>query len=369
VKQAADGPVLAAEHAAQRWANAAAASAVHARLSQWAARMARGEGRFFVFRVPPTPGGGLGDRLRGLVAMFWAAYESDRILLIEWSSPRPLSETLRPVLYEWDHSGPYSGPCEYDIHLSTAPAPRWNHALNESRGRPERVVCAYTNMPFFGTVSEFRGVRKHVLRAIALQALFRPSDEVRDAADAMLRSAGVAPWRQPYTAIHFRHGGSEVGDQVISGLEDAHLFHRCAAALRPGLPLLLLSDSTQGRHAMDALQPKPALVEGDTVFHVDHVTRPDAARSGNILAFASLFLIARAACAVISNSGFSAIALLMGLNTTAGSACWAYACDSCELQKHADRDVADDLANPRRRKAVNRWDNPDDRPPPAMGVC
>ena len=259
-EKAAERPALAAELAAERPAHAAeqavespahaaeqAAAAVHARLSQWAARMARGEGRFLVFRVPKSWAGGLGDRLRGLVAVFWAAYESDRILLIDWASPRPLSETLRPVLYEWGHSEP----CEYDIHLSTAPAPRWNHALNESRGRPERVVCCYTNLPFFATVSGFRGVRKHALRAIALQALFRSSDEVRDAADAMLRSAGVAPWRQPYTAIHFRHGGNELGDQVIAGLEDARLFHRCAAALRPGLPILLLSDSVQGRHAMD----------------------------------------------------------------------------------------------------------------------
>jgi hypothetical protein len=119
---------------------------------------------------------------------------------------------------------------------------------------------------------------------------------------------------------------------------------------------------------MDALQPKPALAEGDAEFHADHVTRPDTARSGNILAFASLFLIARAGCAVISNTA-SPPSRAHGAQHDGGFACWSYACDSCELQKHADRDVADDLANPRRREAVNRWDNPDDNPPPATGAC
>ncbi len=66
------------------------------------------------------------------------------------------------------------------------------------------------------------------------------------------------------------------------------------------------------------------------MFHIDqsvnHTNQPAADDSKmaqeNVVAYASFFLLARAECAVLSNSGFSVNAVLMGLNTTTGRACW-----------------------------------------------
>jgi hypothetical protein len=372
----------AARDAASEWAgNAAAAAAVRAKSRAWSAQRGRAETRFLVGRLVRDgwEKGGLGDRLRGLVSLYWAAYQTDRVLLIEWSDPRPLRETLEPAGHDWH----YDGPCESSVRewnvfellwlrLWRVPisAARWQRLLALSRDRPERVLCAYNNFPYFGGgVPEFPSVHPHVLRGIALQALFRPSQELEGAIAAMRAAAGLAPG-QPYTAMHFRLGGPNVMDQVIAHEEDARRFHSCATSLRPGLPLLLFSDTMQGRASMRSFEPAPAAVEGGTVFHIDRTKgAPEAEeRRGNLVTFASFFLLSRASCLVISNSGLSVLALLMGLNTTTGSRCWAYSCDECAPADDAHF-VIDTLANPRGRRPVNMYDESAQDPPPASGAC
>jgi hypothetical protein len=313
--------------------------------------------------------GGLADRLRGLLTIFWAAYQSRRILLIGWTHPRPLEETLQPALYDWR----LHGPCDAEMSVPGGLADnqlRWSTLLNESLSRPERYLCASTPWPYFGGgVARFPGVHAHVLRSIALQALFRPSDLVESAIRAMLFMAGGMVPEDPFTIMHFRHGGAGVGDGLMASPGDAQRFHKCALALRPGLPLLLLSDTVEGRASMRSMEPKPLLLEGETEFHVDK-TNPDSSRAmrhGNVIAFASFFLIARSTCAVISNSGYSHMGLLMGLNTTTGTKCWAYSCDNCTF--YGGGHGIGELANFESRRPVNWYDDPNDVPPGASGPC
>jgi hypothetical protein len=215
----------AARVAADEWAGNAAA--VRAKSRAWSAQRGRAETRFLVVRLVRDVWGkgGLGDRVRWLVSLYWAAYQTDRVLLIDWSDPRPLRETLRPAGYDWR----YDGPCEYSVREWSLPellwlrlwrvpigTARWQRLLALSRDRPERVLCASNSFAYFGGgLSEFPGVHPHVLRAIALQTLFRPSQELEGAIAAMLAASGLAPG-QPYTAIHFRRGGPSVNDQVIA---------------------------------------------------------------------------------------------------------------------------------------------------------
>ena len=58
------------------------------------------------------------DRLRGVLTIFWAAYQSRRILLIDWTHPRPLEETLLPALYDWR----FHGPCDAEMSVPYGPA-------------------------------------------------------------------------------------------------------------------------------------------------------------------------------------------------------------------------------------------------------
>lgn len=280
--------------------------------------------KYLIFKVVRNMGG-LGDRMRGLITVFWAAYFSNRIFLIDWIDPRPITETLIPVFYNWT----FDGACDDMIHVSDMNSKRdiWEKILNESRHRSERYLCVTTNSPYFNK-TEFLELNNNQLRRIALRTLFRPSDVLELMLNVALMSFGLSPGEE-FLAIHFRQGGVETKDQVINNLQDAKFFHICALTLTRSfrLPFILLSDTTEGRKSMDRFDPKPMVYGNNTIFHIDKTTTiMNETIHGNFVAFVSWLLISKATCSVISYSGFSESAILFG-----NSNCWTYA-NNCTRQ-------------------------------------
>lgn len=70
---------------------------------------------YFVYKcVRYNTCGGIGDRLNGMVQSFYMALCNDRVFLIDYSSPYPLSTTLQPNRLFWNVSTPQS-----DHHVET----------------------------------------------------------------------------------------------------------------------------------------------------------------------------------------------------------------------------------------------------------
>eukprot|EP00172_Hildenbrandia_rubra_P000726 Plantae.Rhodophyta-Hildenbrandia_rubra.ctg14.p1 GENE.Plantae.Rhodophyta-Hildenbrandia_rubra.ctg14~~Plantae.Rhodophyta-Hildenbrandia_rubra.ctg14.p1 ORF type:complete len:458 (-),score=48.16 Plantae.Rhodophyta-Hildenbrandia_rubra.ctg14:1283-2656(-) len=183
-------------------------------------RKNRHSGKKLVWRCPQRFCGGLGDRIRSLVLTYFVAVVNERVFLIDWNDPVPLSDLLVPNLIDWrfdpqKDSPPWDSPpnpvkplvprainyANPDLILSLP-----NHTLIVA----ERVAANFprvlnaSNSRFYNLLKESR-IPLHTfdINRAVLRALFKPSSALSKRKNNLRSALRI---QRPYLAIHARVG-------------------------------------------------------------------------------------------------------------------------------------------------------------------
>ncbi|KAG2450961.1 hypothetical protein HYH02_004233 [Chlamydomonas schloesseri] len=313
---------------------------------------------------------GLGDRLRGIEYLTRMAYAAQRVLLVWQESPVLLEHFLSPGDIDWRVTPELGIGLREELVRSkrhyVLQAPTINDLTKEIlegsfQQLPDRVVTASCNWiaeaEAGGPVPD---LSQHTpLMGQLARALFRLSPGVEAATDAALAAVGVAPG-QPYVAAHLRLGGQigeefaiqrfslgqpeEVLDLALgcaAGLveDDKRRLRNAAAAaavLAPTqaaaalaavteseshMPHVLLTDNDELRQRVSAGELPPWVSPELHPLHIRLTKLPSnssnrhddsALVNAHVTSLADFGILVRARCVVLSPSGFSLQAQLLG---------------------------------------------------------
>ena len=303
--------------------------------------------------------GGLGDRLSGIISTFFLAIALDRLLLIDYSEPRSLSETLTPNAIQWNidtinkscferlQSDPrFTTTIEgidveatdlllkksAEVHATGVPI------IRMKMNRYHVALSLWQNhtiaaLPYVGLLYEnARCSAPHICAMTtfkhAFSVLFRVSGRVEDRVNQMVDSLGLRDDSTdeilPFIGVHARVGGGTWKDPSRHRVDQAEDFLRCAhskeafvlAAMRDEqsagivkIPIVVVSDSDEFKLAVRALDSNIRLFN-NSLIHIDkvHFSDSNTVEQGNIDSFADITLLSRALCIVASSSTFSGVA-------------------------------------------------------------
>ncbi len=309
-----------------------------------------GRNRFLIY-VCDGECGGVGDRLSGLMSIFYLAIALRRVFLIEYTSPVGLELTLIPNRLLWNSSKllPSELHSENLNIIDTPDKPGALLLIKKLHSDDSQVIRVKNNRYWLGmylrlpesddtenAVGEkqvfLRGALSS-LRFLPFEAEEQPTDifasgfsflfhfsrEVRLRSIEIYRELDVDPTAK-YVAIHARIGGRVHANNQVLGwddperhkLEDIDEFVSCskskAARIEGSPPLVLFSDNEKLK--MLASSQKVRTTNSSRLLHVDRSVSKESAKMvrGNIDTFAELMVLSRASCLVGSVSTFSGLA-------------------------------------------------------------
>ena len=321
-----------------------------------------GRNRFLIY-VCDGECGGLGDRLSGLVSIFYLAIALQRIFLIEYTSPVDLELTLVPNRINWNSSNllPQGLHTESLTFLDTQDKTGTLLHLEKLHSADTQVIRVKNNRFWLGmylwlqeTNVTFDPVRERAtyLRgvlsslqippfetfqraeerstdtfAFGFSFLFHFSPDVKLRSLEIYRELDVDPTKQ-YVAIHARIGGRVQANGQNSGwddperhkLEDVDKFVSCAkskaALIKGSPPIVLFSDNEEFKASVSSKNVKTT--HSSKLIHVDKSFSNSSAEMvlGNIDTFAELHILSKASCLVGSVSTFSGLASSVTLQPT-----------------------------------------------------
>lgn len=264
--------------------------------------------------------GGIGDRMRSVIDLFFWAVALRRRFLIWMPKPVPLSDILEPVTYNWAIGGSQAPHC--DLY--------WRHHKNASGGVfPDRdtasyakfnTICVHTSQFFharavrsrkdlFGNAAGDASAFDAQFFGEAFRFLFRPSPHTWRVMDALRKEANLPAlqWLRPqqWFAVHMRTALAD--DNERDSVADLHNITQCfletAAALEWSGAVLVASDSAAAKsHLLHAIPG--ATSAAVHVVHVD-ANAVDVETEHVFAAWSEFLLLAHASCVVASRSGFS----------------------------------------------------------------
>lgn len=341
----------------------------------------RSPSRYLVYTCTETKQcGGLGDRVRGIVATFALAVALNRTFLLHSDIPIGLERVFAPNRLDWLTdakakdlpSAPIfiygGGPnATLETHLLSLNRTsvfvwrvRWRLLMvscpagdpvfaddvpviraNVNRPIWSRILAspAYRNtMDGWGGPSRLDRQQEELFAAWVWALLFTPSPLLTETVAAKRRTLGIAD-NAEYIAMHFRHGGSW-GDPIRHETDAIGRFATCAdsmAAVLGGraaspLPSVIISDSNEVKRAYKAKYPD-VRYDSMPLAHIDVAVKGapvDEAAIVNL--FADFYLIQQSTCAVISRSGFSEWPTILSRNLTTGARCFASFQGDCSAE-------------------------------------
>ena len=195
--------------------------------------------------------GGVSDRIKPLPLLLLAAYQSQRLIFIDWSIPYPLEEFLVPPVGGLNWTAP-----EW-MRSATSQEPASNGKLCTQAGRlleivKETTIVVQTHMQdTFGGANQYNEIEGdnafsnvyHDLFPVA----FIPSLPVQKLIDAKAQSVGLIPGQ--YSTAHYRaEYGKEVKRHPV--LQEPSFIQKmalnavaCASSIQPGDPIYFASDN------------------------------------------------------------------------------------------------------------------------------
>jgi len=321
-----------------------------------------GRNRFLIY-VCDGECGGLGDRLSGLMSVFYLAIALQRIFLIEYTSPVDLELTLVPNRINWNSSkllpqglhtegltlidtpnrtgallhleqmhaadtqvirvknnrywlGMYLWLQETNITKNTVVVT--SDTVVGERATYLRGALSTLQIPPFGTFQRAEE-RSTETFAFGFSFLFHFSPEVKLRSLEIYKELDVEPAKH-YVAIHARIGGRVQSSSQASGwddperhkLEDIDEFISCAKSKASHIigssPIVLFSDNEELKTLVSSQNVKT--IYSSRLIHVDKSVTMDSAEmvQGNIDTFAELHVLSKASCLVGSHSTFSGLA-------------------------------------------------------------
>ena len=315
--------------------------------------------RFLIF-VCDGGCGGIGDRLSGLISSFYLAVATDRIFLVEHTSPAPLQDTLEPHAIRWNVTSRLpNGLTTVELFAMDSPNPRESYLKISAAAQSEVSVLRIRINRYFvamilwhskhdtdsihtnllgklsaeyntacGLEHKFTKSPKHTF-ALGFDVLFTFSNAVRHRAFLMYDELGISS-TQPYISVHARIGGGaadangDIGwvDPKRHSLQDADKFFDCAASkeavelndtsqILTERHIVLFSDNRQLKESEILRRKNIGTVTSTKLFHVDRSTSAHNAEmvAGNLDTYAELYVLSRSRCIVGSHSTFSGVAV------------------------------------------------------------
>lgn len=310
----------------------------------------------FLIYVCDEQCGGVGDRLSGLLSLFYLAVALERVFLIDYTSPVALELTLVPRQMEWNCSkllpdGLHSesltmidtpdklGALERLKRLVSAQTPVIRVKINrywlgmylwmkhdEKHGGVEKepvfLQGALSSLQL-SSCGSFRvsDARPRDTFALGFSKLFDFSPEVKARAVQMYDELNVDP-SSDYIAIHARFGGQQK-NQTILGWDDPERhktedivdFISCAKSnfTRFGeraTTIVLFSDNEEVKESALVSAEGIKTTRSTQLVHVDKSTsnNHDELVKGNVDTFTELYILSRSSCLVGSISTFSGLA-------------------------------------------------------------
>lgn len=257
---------------------------------------------------------GLGDRVRGIVSLFYVAVALRR--KFEIFAPE-LDDVLVPSQYDWRTRKDDSSTCDTTlIELDTKPgqAKLLDHFQDRTAGAHKRV-CVRTTFWFdMAFIAQFPLVfgsanwsNTKAYFGSAFRFLFAPTAALENEVHSILKVAQLPSFekfgqRAEWNAVHYRVGLGK--DAVRDSLE---LLPTFAAAVQQfateknwRAAVYIASDNAQAKEALVSMIPNGTLAPID----IQHVAR-NATAHGHLHAWAEFLILAHAHCVVASRSGFS----------------------------------------------------------------
>jgi len=314
----------------------------NAKYLQWSCRRSRGCG-------------GIGDRLNGIVQGLYMAICTDRVLLVDWASPTPLT-ALQPALLPWNvrqnvapasiirtvdnHKSPYLlDPTQLPIDQGLV---LWNNLWRDTKGSFVRnTTCLEKYWSEHGGLDATTQIYQ-----TAFWTLFQWSPIIVQHTENLKRRAGLSQTpslrTRPYIGVHVRTGKGASWDDPVrhSGESDLRQFYQCARVLQQGiheicpplgsgkkslqlLNVYVASDNLQAKETLQQWDMEDLRRRNDTnpvtrafhfasnleVMHIDRST-PDRMQdpaAAELDAWAELSTLIDAVCLVTSRSQFSNI--------------------------------------------------------------
>lgn len=297
--------------------------------------------------------GGNGDRMNGIVHLYYVAMLTGRIFLIEYTRPFPLTDTLNENLIRWSlPSPPPLGKVSVINSIDHMAKSLHEPALLPSENKIISVKCNLfhpeqlwnsTSMKDYLAPFNINPTNAEVpnrLYAWGFHTLFRKSSLVQRNMDLILRPQLGLQHNGPYVAVHIRLGDQSTwSDPRRHRMSDLAAFLNCSRNMRHILkqtrvnvePLILVtSDSNEAKQTMQA-SDSAVVTTSANIFHTDRSSLSNtAARAGNIAAWSEFFLLAEANCLVVSNSGFSKVPVKISISVH--GRCWAKF-DKCSMEE------------------------------------
>ena len=290
--------------------------------------------------------GGNGDRLIGMIKMFYLALCTKRVLLIDAPFPIPLTKVLNPSHIEWNAYFPETNVYLPDmIYNETSPI-----GLRESvqgyrilqtnavpRKRALDEIWKSTLLTEHLTTHQWGELASETTLASAaneaFRAMFKFDPSVIARANEFKASAGITG---PYAGLHMRKGDAKMGVTGQSEMELKGLRHRetdnnttlsCYEQVKASHSnafdvAYLASDDVHTKQEMARSDSSIRFAQNMKPFHVDLFARKEqnhqiidtidhSVLSGTIDAWAEMLILSESACLLISQSMFSFGSLYM----------------------------------------------------------
>lgn len=308
--------------------------------------------------------GGIGDRIRGMLALFYIAMVSRRVFLIDYAKPFPLTDTLSENLVQW--SFPVPGGRKRRIHsidkddaviveplrlrnASRLVLVRYNYFSDEllwKSAAMRQYLGKYQNMivPVPPPPQLFKW---------AFHALFRKSALVQRQLDALRIGLTLD---EPYVGVHIRSGNATTWrDPLRHRLEETDAFLQCARRMQAvvaadtnsSAPLIFVASDNQAVKERCRANEKAVRTAETVIYQIDRSKRTLSARAGNVDAWTEMFMLAEANCVVASRSHYSQVAVAISVREPAGGRCWTWF-DECDDVRIGDNLVPPDSQSLRR---------------------
>jgi hypothetical protein len=300
---------------------------------------------FLVYRCNGTCGGA-GDRIKGMLHVFYTAMRTNRTFLIDYHSDNiPLNSVLQENFVSWNWR-PVGG-------LENIDSTEINHIMNRDdlfnlvEGRRESVIYAKSNMFNPPLIWHSEAMRRYLepynirlnesfpqeIYSWAFNSLFKKSKIVKDAMDEIKsRDFNFKTPSEAYVGVHVRIGGNDnrtdFPDPERPERQHLDLFLNCAYRMQnftknlvsKPVKIVVFSDSREVKEAMKSREP--SIRSADTkILHVDKtewtagISSADEIFLGHIHAWSEFFLLSESTCIVASRSGFSELAAQISVET------------------------------------------------------
>ena len=277
--------------------------------------------RLLVYSCRKPPCGGVGDRLNGILSLFYIAIATERVLFIDWTYPDDLHKYLSPNKIHWNIStlmrDKIRSSMLYDFHNRGEAGMSAIH--NIANSDTEIIVTSYNHFypsdvyrmlcPQSSQPANAYGIPVE-LKAAALHSLFSRSASLQHHIETRKSKLKL---NTSYVGLHFRAGGLQqlfVDSEVRHGANTIEMFANCAKFClwtQNFSQVFVASDSVNAKKKLAEIIPGVS-TSNDPAHHLDKTPLHAQGEENQLFMWTDFFLLVDSTCLIRSRSWFSDLA-------------------------------------------------------------